>query len=1354
MNEPLLIGRQRAVVRDLAALAAEKARVEPALAAARRDEIDRAEQAFRDGRDRLRQRCDADRSALETQLRQKREDAEAAWAAEQDAAKTEYKKARKELLRTTDAEREATEAAVQEARWSADAVLEGTKSDAANRLREETRRLAARREELQALDKASRSLLARWNLPAEEPGGGGAPDGPRKINECLEEARGRLAELEKLVLPRLLRGRRLTGLAVLFFLLLVFPCGWLTLWLLGREFDPAWLAGCGVVVGGLLALLVGWLARLVVYSLARKQTAAQYAPLCQALQAGEAALQQVQKRSQAEHDRTLRDAETRHADETARAAALEKKLEEIAHRRTSGQTILEDRFRTRYAAGEQRRTATLLAAERHFKQESAHLVLMFENDGRQFEADHRARLAEVEGRFQQQWKEQAEQWRQALTAAARHAQAVNAESEALFPGWDAPAWQAWRPPAALPPAMRFGAYRVKTESVVAAEPWQKGRPAPRPIDVALPACCTFPEARSLLLHAQDDGREAAAAALRTMMFRLLTSLPPGRVRFLIIDPVGLGQNFAAFMNLTDYDEALVGSRIWTESAQVEQRLADLTAHMENVIQKYLRNRYATISEYNEQAGEVAEPFRVLVAANFPVNFSTEAARRLVSIAQSGPRCGVSTLVSIDRRQPLPKDFDLADLERCGDNLVWEASISPVQHTGPASISPVQHTGPASISPVQHTGSGRFRWRDEDFGPYPLTLDQLPGDDFANRILQQVGEGAKNAKRVEVPFEFIAPAEGQFWTGSARQGVSIALGRAGATRRQMLELGKGTSQHALVVGKTGSGKSTLLHALVTNLALLYSPDEVELYLVDFKKGVEFKTYAVHDLPHARVIAVESEREFGLSVLQRLDAELHSRGERFRAAGAQDLNAYRTLAPEARSPRVLLVVDEFQEFFIEDDRIAHEASRLLDRLVRQGRAFGMHVLLGSQTIGGAYSLARSTIDQMAVRIALQCSEADAHLVLSADNSAARLLSRPGEAIYNNANGLVEGNDPFQVVWLGDAQREQYLKTVAQMAASRPLKPRAPAVVFEGNATADVAGNPHLARLLADGAPAQDPGARAESAWLGEAMAIDELTAAVFRRQNGSNLLVVGQQAESAPAMLALAVLGLAAQAAPPSESGPATRFYVVDGQQADAPRSGVLARLAEVLPGVVKLTGTRELPGVLAELTAELDRRQKGGSAEGPNVYLVLCGLQRMRDLRKSEDDFGYMRAAADAPPSPDKLLSALLREGSALGLHTLVWCDTLNNLQRAFDRAAMREFALRVVFQLSVADSSNLIDNPAASKLGMNRALFASEEEGRLEKFRPYGAPSDGWLDGVREQFRRRAAAAEVVSGAAPPGLEG
>lgn len=84
-----------------------------------------------------------------------------------------------------------------------------------------------------------------------------------------------------------------------------------------------------------------------------------------------------------------------------------------------------------------------------------------------------------------------------------------------------------------------------------------------------------------------------------------------------------------------------------------------------------------------------------------------------------------------------------------------------------------------------------------------------------------------------------------------------------------------------------------------------------------------------------------------------------------------------------------------------------------------------------------------------------------------------------------------------------------------------------------------------------------------------------------------------------------------------------------------------------------------------------------------------------------------------------------------------WCDTYTNLGRTLDRRALREFAMRVVFQMSAEDSANLIDTPAASKLGTYRALFYSEEEGRLEKFRPYALPSEQWLRWAIEQLPSR-----------------
>ncbi len=832
------------------------------------------------------------------------------------------------------------------------------------------------------------------------------------------------------------------------------------------------------------------------------------------------------------------------------------------------------------------------------------------------------------------------------------------------------------------------------------------------------ALLAFPSGKSLLFKTSGNGKASAAAGIQSLLLRLLASLPPGKLRFTFIDQVGLGQNAAPFMHLADYDEQLVTGKAWTEPQHIEQRLADLTEHVENVIQQYLRNRYATIEDHNAKVGEIAEPYRLLVVFDFPVNFSETAVQRLVSIAQNGPRCGVYAIVLMDTDKALPYGFNPADLERNAEVIAWQ--------------------------------EGRWVWQDEDFKVCTLELDAPPEAELFNHIVNAVGEAAKATSKVEVPFERVAPPREQWWRGDSSSGLRVPLGPAGARKTQELALGQGTAQHVLLAGKTGSGKSTLLHIIITNLALAYSPDDVELYLIDFKKGVEFRTYAAHKLPHARVVAIESEREFGLSVLQGLDAELKRRSELFRAAGVDHIADYRQKSGQ-KLPRLLLLVDEFQEFFTEDDPLSSQSAQILDRLVRQGRAFGLHVLLGSQTLAGVYTLARSTVDQMAVRIALQCSEADSRLILADDNPAARLLSRPGEAIYNNANGLVEGNSRFQVAWLPNEKRDGYLAQVAELArkAQRDgsLSPRSQ-IVFEGNAPAEVEKNHLLNDLLTSAASGAGErlgvrSSRRALAWLGDPIAIRDPIAAAFRRQSGSNLLIVGQNDEAALSMMMVALISLAAQipfqtfaALEGGQDGGGSNFYVLDFGVVDAPYAGLWNKLVEALPGQVKVGQRRQLSELIAELAAEVQQRLDNERSGAPPRYLFVYGLQRARDLRQEEIGFvGF--GERPAASSPAQQFATILREGPDLGIHTLVWCDTMTNLNRSLERRAQREFAMRVAFQMSAEDSANLLDSPLASKLGPHRALFYDEEEGRLEKFRPYGLPSAAWLGWVKAQLSNR-----------------
>jgi hypothetical protein len=114
------------------------------------------------------------------------------------------------------------------------------------------------------------------------------------------------------------------------------------------------------------------------------------------------------------------------------------------------------------------------------------------------------------------------------------------------------------------------------------------------------------------------------------------------------------------------------------------------------------------------------------------------------------------------------------------------------------------------------------------------------------------------------------------------------------------------------------------------------------------------------------------------------------------------------------------------------------------------------------------------------------------------------------------------------------------------------------------------------------------------------------------------------------------------------------------------------------------------------------------------------------LRKSEDSFSF--STEDKGPQPDRQFADLLREGPALGIHVIAWADTAVSIDRTIERGLMREFDHRILMQMSANDSSLLIDSPAANKLGFYRAIAYSEEQGVMEKFRPYALPAKAWLE--------------------------
>ena len=219
-----------------------------------------------------------------------------------------------------------------------------------------------------------------------------------------------------------------------------------------------------------------------------------------------------------------------------------------------------------------------------------------------------------------------------------------------------------------------------------------------------------------------------------------------------------------------------------------------------------------------------------------------------------------------------------------------------------------------------------------------------------------------------------------------------------------------SPHALVGGPSGSGKTNLLLTMISSLAVRYDPDELELYLLDFKEGVSFAQFTPGRrdttwLPHARLVGVNinTDREFGLALLRFLAEEMRRRAEAAKAYEVTKLEELRAADPDGRWPRIVAIVDEFQYLFGERDEVTKAATALLEDVARRGRSQGIHLVLASQDVSGieAFWGRPAIFEQFVLRIGLP----RARHVLADLNDATLGLSR-WHAVVTTSRGSDTG------------------------------------------------------------------------------------------------------------------------------------------------------------------------------------------------------------------------------------------------------------------------------------------------------------------------------------------------------------
>ena len=208
-------------------------------------------------------------------------------------------------------------------------------------------------------------------------------------------------------------------------------------------------------------------------------------------------------------------------------------------------------------------------------------------------------------------------------------------------------------------------------------------------------------------------------------------------------------------------------------------------------------------------------------------------------------------------------------------------------------------------------------------------------------------------------------------------------------RLMLDV---TRENTMIIGSAGNGKTNLLQAIVRSLTSRYTPDELNLYILDFGSMV-FRNYEL--LHHVGGVVCSYEEEKCRSLFRMLAQEMELRKQKLAEAGVSSYASYLE-SGKSDLPQIVVLIDNLtamREMYLLDNDF-------LLPVCRDGLAVGISfVIANSQTSGIGYKY----LSNFESRIALYCNDSTEYGAmfdgcrLRPDNLPGRCLISKDKTIY---------------------------------------------------------------------------------------------------------------------------------------------------------------------------------------------------------------------------------------------------------------------------------------------------------------------------------------------------------------------
>ena len=713
----------------------------------------------------------------------------------------------------------------------------------------------------------------------------------------------------------------------------------------------------------------------------------------------------------------------------------------------------------------------------------------------------------------------------------------------------------------------------------------------------------------------DYDRADSAQFAQFALANALARTAPGQLEVLVFDDALRGIA-APFQEVNSGGEKIL--RHINDLQELNETIKYLHEHVRSVL-NVIQGRTESLLDFRQQFSPKVEGFKLVVLSTIYHLLSDEIRDKLTVLLKAGPAAGVTFLIHSMKLKVNEEILDLTQLCDVDERTVYG-------------------------------NDGAVRGQ----------FDPQSTNDLIS-VSRHVASAVTNAQVEPVAFSEVQPLDAP-WSQSSRDGISFAVGTYGMSTIEVT-LGDELNQrhNALITGAVGQGKSNLISVVVHSLCQRYSPSEVEFYMLDFKEGVTLQAFAPDPstgsfLPHARVLGLDADREYGVNVLRHLFAIYRQRMATFKAAGVQNIRQYRLADPEAVMPRIVVVIDEFQVLFADQDTVATTASDLIIKGARLFRACGIHFILASQTIGSGGMLGGTTgqalFAQIPVRLALKNSLTESHATLGIKNDAASHI-RSREAIVNLDYGELSSNRKTTIAYADDAILAELRTAWWQQARDTVTSPE----VFEGERRLSLHDDERFLTSL-----------QSRHAMLGRRITVGVAPlAADFSTDVGRNLALFGTG--PGHTIMLNAALSLL-------HSTPSAKIIVLDlaGDWHSPEHNNVRSpfeRQLTRLGSTYRVVGKHQADALIDELVERAAFAADNASA--PPVYVIGFGMERWH--------------------SDASKIKTLFANGPLSGIHLLGWWNKYSSFKAMVGLGGDNNFDIRMAMHLDHSSAREAFKQP-------------------------------------------------------------